>query len=272
MKRFRYVVCFMITFLNIFSLTACTKDETNNKYGVFIGLDRSQIEKLYDYDIVVIDAQYFTASDIELLHKNDTTVYSYLNIGSIEKFRKYYPQFQNLILSPYENWDDEYWIDVSAGDWQDYMFTLAGELSMLGIDGFFIDNGDVYDLYESNDIFEGLTIILKKIKTLEKPVIINGADAYVTDYMERFGSAADIMDGVNQESVFSSIDFDSQSYTENEQEVQIYFKEYIEACAADGMNVYLTEYTTDPRLIQSIKAYCTEKNFYFYIADSLELE
>lgn len=42
--------------------------------------------------------------------------------------------------------------------------------------------------------------------SLGKEVIINGGDVYVTEYRERYGTAKDIMTGVNQESVWSGID------------------------------------------------------------------
>ena len=44
------------------------------------------------------------------------------------------------------------------------MDTLAGKLKKKGVDGFFVDNCDVYDYAHKNDIFDGLTVILKKIR------------------------------------------------------------------------------------------------------------
>lgn len=76
------------------------------------------------------------------------------------------------------------------------MDTLAGKLKKKGVDGFFIDNCDVYDYAHKKDIFDGLTVILKKIRAMGKPVVVNGGDIYVTAYQSRYGSAADIMTGV----------------------------------------------------------------------------
>ena len=45
----------------------------------------------------------------------------------------------------------------------------------------------------------------------------------------------------------------------------------LQACKADGMDVYLLEYTTDHKLIHRIKKYCRKKKYDYYIADSLEL-
>lgn len=76
---------------------------------------------------------------------------------------------------------------------------------------------------------------------------------------------------LSQESVWSGIDFDKGTFHEQMSETRDYFCKYLEACKADGMEVYLLEYTTNPKLIQKIKEYCKEQDFHFYISSSLEL-
>ena len=240
-----------------------------NDYGVFLNADASSLEQLKKYDLIVIDAQYFTKNDIELLHQNGTRVYTYLNIGSIENFREYYTAYEKLTIGRYENWDEEKWVDVSDPDWQKFIEQLSQELFEKGVDGFFIDNCDVYYYAPRESIFEGLTAILQNIMTFDKAVIINGGDTYVTEYRERYGTIDHIMTGVNQESVWSAIDFDKGTFYEQTRD---YYCKYLEACQADGMDVYLLEYTTDKKLIPKIKKYCNEHDFHFYISNSLELE
>ena len=242
-----------------------------NDYGVFLNADASSLEQLKNYDLIVIDAQYFTKSDIELLHQNGTKVYTYLNIGSIENFREYYTSYEKLTIGRYEHWDEEKWVDVADPDWQKFMEQLSQELFEKGVDGFFIDNCDVYYYAPRESIFEGLTAILQNIMTFDKAVIINGGDTYVTEYRERYGAIDHIMTGVNQESVWSAIDFDKGTFYEQTKETRDYYCNYLEACQADGMDVYLLEYTTDKKLIQKIKKYCNEHDFHFYVSNSLEL-
>ena len=243
-----------------------------NDYGVFLNADASSLEQLERYDLIVIDAQYFTKSDIELLHQNGTRVYTYLNIGSIENFREYYTAYEKLTIGRYEHWDEEKWVDVADQDWQKFIEQLSQELFEKGVDGFFIDNCDVYYYAPRESIFEGLTAILQNIMTFDKAVIINGGDTYVTEYRERYGDINHIMTGVNQESVWSAIDFDKGTFYEQTKETRDYYCKYLEACKADGMDIYLLEYTTDKKLIHKIKKYCNERDFYFYISNSLELE
>ena len=242
-----------------------------NDYGVFLNADASSLKQLKNYDLIVIDAQYFTKSDIELLHQNGTKVYTYLNIGSIENFREYYTSYEKLTIGRYEHWDEEKWVDVADPDWQKFIEQLSQELFEKGVDGFFIDNCDVYYYAPRESIFEGLTAILQDIMTFDKAVIINGGDTYVTEYRERYGAIDHIMTGVNQESVWSAIDFDKGTFYEQTKETRDYYCNYLEACQADGMDVYLLEYTTDKKLIQKIKKYCNEHDFHFYVSNSLEL-
>lgn len=277
-KRIKQPVSLAVLFVLMLFIGGCffvkanqAKELEKNDYGVFLNADASSLERFKMYETIVIDAQYFTKRDIELLHQNGTVVYTYLNIGSIENFREYYTTYAKLAIGKYENWEEEEWVDVANPDWQKFIGQLSQELYEKGVDGFFIDNCDVYYYDPHESIFEGITAILQNMMTFGKAVIINGGDTYVTEYMERYGAIDQIMTGVNQESVWSSIDFDSGTFHEQTSETREYFSKYVEACKAAGMEVYLLEYTTNQKLIQKIKKYCKEHDFRFYISSSLEL-
>ena len=92
------------------------------------------------------------------------------------------------------------------------MGKLSKKLLKKGVDGFFIDNCDVYDYVKTKKNFKGLAKILKNIKRLGKGVMINGGDVFVTKYRKTYGSAKDIMTAVNQESVWSSIRFETGTF------------------------------------------------------------
>ena len=248
------------------------KQKEKKEYGVFLSIDSSQIKKLYGYRLVVIDAQYFSAKDIRTLHKKGVKVYTYLNVGSIENFRDYYKKYEYLTIGTYENWEEEKWVDVSNKDWQKFMGKLSKKLLKKGVDGFFIDNCDVYDYAKTKKNFKGLAKILKNIKRLGKGVIINGGDVFVIKYRKTYGSAKDIMTAVNQESVWSSIRFETGTFGKQPEDVRKYFSDYVQKCKKDRMEVYLLEYTKDKKLIRQIKQYCRKNKFHYYISDSIELD
>lgn len=259
-------------------MSGCSKNhnglETNTfkyDYGVFLSAEPSDISYMKSYRLVVLDAMYFSEEDIQTMHEMGQEVYSYLNVGSLEDFRDYYEQYSDLCLGDYENWPEEQWVDVSQKKWQEHTVSLAEAYAQKGIDGFFIDNCDVYYNYPSEEIFEGLSCILKEIHNICPNVLINGGDMFVTEYLDRNQSALDIMSGVNQECLFSSIDFEKEVFRERKEEDFLYFEEYVKRCAKDGQKVYLLEYTKDEKLIAKIRAYCDKQGFGYYISPTIEL-
>ena len=273
-KKYGLVIC-SITILIIIifiGISIVNKEDHEREYGVFLNLDASDMDRIEGYQTLVIDAQYFSKEDIMQLKEKGSTVYSYLNIGSIENFRTYYDAYSYLALGAYENWDEEQWIDVSSPVWQEFLVSLEEELLAKGIDGFFIDNCDVYYQYHTEDIFEGLTLILEHLMKYDISVIINGGDTYVMEFMDMHGSAHQIMTGVNQESVWGEFDFETGNYIAQSKDNREYFESYVEACRDDGADVYLLEYTTDFALKWKIKKYCAKNQFRYYISDSIELD
>ena len=241
-------------------------------YGVFLGINGDQANRLDDYRLLVIEPSEFTEEQIEELQAAGKTVYGYLNIGAIESYRPYYARFQNLALGVYENWPDENWVDVSSPVWQGFIIDELGkQLAEAGLDGFFLDNADVYYHYPSHEVFEGLVAILKGLKTYDIPLIINGGDTFVSECIDT-GMALSLFDGINQETVFTSIDFENATYGKQTEEERSYFQTYLAQVKASGLAVYLLEYGADPALVKEIDAYCEENGFLWYNAQSLDLE
>jgi Uncharacterized conserved protein len=241
-------------------------------YGVFIGTDPEQAGRFAGYDLVVIDAAYYAKADIDKLHREGTAVYSYLNVGSLEDFRDFFSDYQHLILGEYENWPGEYWVDVSAPEWQDHIQTQASQLVEKGVDGFFIDNADVYYNYHTATVFEGMTAILNMLGEYDVDIIINGGDVYVTEAVIEPGVPIVKITGINQECVFTNIDFENGRLIRQSAENKEYYQQYVEQCAKKGLAVYLLEYSEDVDLIRQIEEYCNVNRFGYYVSQSIDLQ
>ena len=240
-------------------------------YGVFIGLETADPKRLRPYRTVVIEPSSFSAEQIKALQAEGKSVYGYLNLGSLESFRSYYERFANLTLAPYENWPEERWVDVSSPLWQDFVVDeLGAAYAALGLDGFFLDNCDVYAYYPREEVFEGLCAMLRGLKQYRKPCIINGGDVFVSACMEK-GTAETLFDGVNQESVFTKIDFAKNRYTAQDAETRAYYLNYLARAKEAGLKVYLLEYRPTAKLAAEIRGYCKKNGFVAYIANEKEL-
>lgn len=242
-------------------------------YGVFLGLNPEDASVLSRYQTVIIDAQYFTKEEIAAVQRQGTKIYSYLNIGSIETFRQGYDSVQNCILSPYDNWPGEYWVDVSLAEWQRFVSFEAKSLAQKGVDGFFLDNADVYYLYPSESIYEGLNAILQDLNQYQLPVVINGGDVFVSRSVLNADAPNQVITGINQECVFTNINFDIDTLTRQDQNSTSYYQAYLEQCKETGLTVYLTEYASaDDPVSKEIRAYCNDQSFYYYISPSINLD
>lgn len=248
----------------------------NSDYGVFIGADKDVLNTILDdsgnYEIAVIEGQEFSADEISGFEVSGRRIYSYLNIGSLETFRPYYTDFEDDILGEYENWPDEYWIDVSDKRWQDYIAeTLAEELYKKGIDGFFVDNCDVYYHYQTDEIYDGLVNIMEQLNKYDVDIIINGGNDFVLRLI--LDGKSGLIDGVNQEGVFSSItDYDNDVFAKQDKDETEYFVQYLNMAQKAGLDVYLLEYTTDSGLAKEVETYCGREGFRYYISCSVGLD
>lgn len=254
---------------NNVNMTSDTQD-----YGVFLSLTGQEaIDASEDYDKVIIDAQNLSAEEIEEMQDRGQQVYSYLNLGSLETFRSYYDDFQHLTLKPYVNWENEFWIDASSEDWQEFhAVTLATEYLEKGIDGFWVDNVDVYYQFPTEEMYQGVEDMLTELMGYGKPVIINGGDQFVKEYLERNEHVDDILTGVNQETVFSAINFENRTLGTQKEITHEYYLDYLELMDQEGKEIYLLEYTTDSDLAEEIHAYTEDKEWAYYISDTIELD
>lgn len=248
--------------------------EQSDSYGVFLSLKgREAVTASEGYDTVVIDAQNVSADEIEEMQARGQDVYSYLNIGSLETFRPYYEDYESLTLKPYENWENEFWIDVSDENWQRFTaVTLANDFLEKGIDGFWVDNVDVFGQFPTEEMHAGVQYMLETLMGYGQPVIINGGDQFVRAYLRENQQVDAILTGVNQETVFSGIHFQTRSLTTQKEETRQYYMEYLEQMEAEKKDIFLLEYTTDSSLAAKIDEYAAQRGWRYFISDSIELD
>lgn len=271
-KLFIKIICVLILILSTALLSACSTSTFNSaeKYIVLIGEDPEITEKLSDIDLLVIDAEYFSQNDIARLRENGVReIYSYINIGSIESFRSYDTDFEKYTLGAYENWPEEKWIDVSAPEWQACTASRVDALVQKGVDGFFVDNTDVYYNYPQESIYDGILTILDYMNHTGRKIMINGGDCFVKKYLTTEKNV--LIDGVNQENVFTAYDFSKDVYTKNDQSTREYYTEYLDLAMSHGCTAYTLEYATVPAIRRQAAAYAGKHGYICCISDNIGL-
>lgn len=271
-KLFIRKIGVLVLILSTTLLSACSADPSDEaeKYVVLIGEDSEITEKLSDIDLLVIDAEYFSKNDIARLRENGIReIYSYINIGSIESFRSYDTDFEKYTLGAYENWPEEKWIDVSVPEWQACTASRVDALVQKGVDGFFVDNTDVYYNYPQESIYDGILTILDYMNHTGRKIMINGGDCFVKKYLTTEKNV--LIDGVNQENVFTAYDFSKDIYTKNDQNTREYYTEYLDLAMSHGCTAYTLEYATVPSIRRQAAAYAGKHGYICYISDNIGL-
>ena len=225
------------------------------------------------YQTLILDLQNFSKEQVSALHHAGVKkIYSYLDVGSLETYRPYFTRFQKLVRAPYENWEEEYWVDVSNISWQDFLVKeLASDLVQKGADGFFLDNTDVYAQEETPQTYEGLVRILEGLGDYHLPVIVNGGDLFVKKLIA--DHKQNLLRAVCQESVFSCIkDYKKNQFGRQDKEVRDDYLTYLQTCKKANLAVLLIEYTKDSKLEEEADSYCKKMGFCLFVSKSLGLE
>ena len=274
----------LLLFILLFFFSFPQKKEN---YGVFLGISMSsdtgeegltsddketdQLLFLAKYKTVILSPGSFTKKDLQYLHRAGTKAYAYINVGALEEYDPEYLRFKKLTLAPYENWEDESWVDVSDKEWQNYITEkIAKEIAELGFDGCFLDNFDVYYLFPEEKIYRGLDAVLGGLQKYKIPIILNGGDSYVSRAIEE-NSTNLLFQGVNQEDVFTAYHFDTDTSSLQDSDTRRYYQDYLEKAKNAGLSVYILEYMADDKLAHEISAYCKKNHFQWYNAPGIFL-
>ncbi|WP_068267449.1 hypothetical protein [Caviibacter abscessus] len=150
---------------------------------------------------------------------------------------------------------------------KDYSSKLANK----NIDGFFIDNADIYYISKNKKVYESIIEILKMIKKHNLPIIINGIDIFLKDALKK-NNINGLINAVNQETVFTRIDFNKRKFFKQKRNITNEYLKYLSKLKKIGIDIYLTEYTTDYYLVSKIKKYCKKHKYKVYVSDSIELK
>ena len=244
-------------------------------YGVFIGMEKKDLQQLTkSYQTMVLDATNLDKSDIKQLHSESQQIFAYLNVGALETSNSFYQDFKDLTFKPYDNWPDEYWLDVTDSAWQDFLVhKLAQILKDKGVDGLFLDNLDVYDHDQRPEVYASLVQLLKEFQTMNLPVIINGGSTFVSQFLaEDPQLARQLIYAVNQESVFLAYDFDADKPVQQTAEAEDFYLDYLNNLSQTGIQVFLIEYGADSYQADKILKQCQELDYSLYLAPSILLD
>jgi endo-alpha-1,4-polygalactosaminidase (GH114 family) len=201
--------------------------------------DPTERSKLFDYDLVVVDGEDAPLSLIDDLHDESAIVLGYLSVGTIEKWRSWYPD-----AKPYRGplWGDwgEWYAKVNNAGFRDLLVEdVAPGILAKDFDGLFLDNTDMVEAFPKQapgmeQLIAGLSVLVDTEGALL--FTQNGEDSlFEHDLLDHF-------DGWNREDVTSTYSFGQKRYRKLSANRIADNQVAIEAVAAEGLFVSATDY------------------------------
>jgi endo-alpha-1,4-polygalactosaminidase (GH114 family) len=172
-----------------------------------------------------------------------STVLAYLSVGTIERWRSWYPALKRYRLGAWEDWEDEFFADVSRAGLRDELTgSIAPSILAKGFDGLFLDNVDMIETRAHRAQRPGMRILVEELSEL---VHAGGGLLFAQNgawILRRLGLTASI-DGWNREDVTWTYDFDRRRYVRNRPAATRAALRELEAMAALGLQTTATDYT-----------------------------
>ena len=185
--------------------------------GMLKGEEAAVADRLGDYDVVVIDGEEASPGEVSALGDEGSVVLAYLSVGTIEKWRSWYPTVKRYRLAAWQDWKDEWFADVSKEGLRDALADeIAPAILAKGFDGLFLDNVDMIEPRKHKDQREGMRELVARLGDLvhADAGLLFAQNGYWG--FEKFGILADgHLDGWNREDVTWTYDFEKREYVHN---------------------------------------------------------
>ncbi len=199
--------------------------------------DAAEREAFDQADLVVVDGPSTSADALDALHQRGAVVLAYLNVGAIEPGRPWYPDARDngWLLDHWDDWD-EWYLDVTQPEVQDFLVDEAARELALGFDGIFLDNVDMVDTHPEQA--EAMVDLVADLDTTVGPDRVLFAQN--GDPVEL--GIVDHLDGWNREDVSGTYDFDTDTYRATSRKERTAAVEALRTLHARGVFVTATDY------------------------------
>ena len=233
-----------------------------------------KISKTSKPTILVIEPEDYTNKEVKAIRSKGYKLIAYLSIGTISTERSWYKQYSQYKLKRLDDWPKEYYMDMRARSWQQFLVNRAKALKKRGFVGWWLDNLDVYEEYKSNSMYTACESVLKKIKRIGGYVMVNGGSEFFDTSIDKKKNLSSMVDGVTQEEVFSLIkDYSGKGKFGRQSKSQSsFYQGLLQKLLKNKIQTYLLEYTRDDAVKKSIKEFCRKSKMTgYYISGNVNL-
>jgi uncharacterized protein (TIGR01370 family) len=211
--------------------------------GQLAGGPAEVAERLGGFELVVVDGELARADEVAALRDRGATVLAYLSVGTIERWRSWYPRLKRYRLGAWEQWEGEFFADVSRAKLRaEIAGRIAPPILAKGFDGLFLDNVDMIEARRHRAQRPGMRKLVVKLAQL---VHADGRLLFAQNGHHGLGRLGlfDALDGWNREDVTWTYDFDRRRYRRNGSGATRAALRELRDVRERGLTVTATDYT-----------------------------
>ncbi|WP_291864633.1 endo alpha-1,4 polygalactosaminidase [Maribacter sp.] len=197
------IIYLLLPFLGISQLQP--KDTLVDK--LFVCYGKVDPELIKGYELVVIESEHYTSSEIEIFNKNNKKVVAYISLSEANEYVSFYRHIEPFTLGKNDIWNSHF-INIKDKKAQEILLKVISRIKQKGIQGLFLDNLDNVSkwgkLHDQKDEF--ITFLNKIKKDNEELYLVQNAGLFITNELKK------ITDAIVVESVISAYDFKKKEY------------------------------------------------------------
>lgn len=136
------------------------------------------------FDLLILEGEHYSKSEISELRENKKIVLAYLNIGEIETYRPYFDLVKpDWLLEKNEDWPDHYFVNPSKKGWRNLLQKkVIPQYLDKGFQGFLFDSVDLASQSRFPEYHSAMVKLIKSLhKNFPKAIIILNNGEFLLD-------------------------------------------------------------------------------------------
>ncbi len=208
-------------------------------FAIGDGTLRGDLRSRYDdFDLVIVDGEDVSTTQVRELHASGALVLGYLDVGSIERGRSWFQQARPYRLDYWGDWG-EWYANVAAPEYRSLLAERVAPTMMdKGLDGLFLDNLDMIETHPAQA--RGMRTLVGR---LADEVHGNGKLLFAQNGDHVLGRMLTSLDGWNREDVGSTYDFHDGEYRRTSSADTAAAQQALRRIGARGVLTLATGYT-----------------------------
>ncbi|MDP5231333.1 MAG: endo alpha-1,4 polygalactosaminidase [Cellulophaga sp.] len=250
-------------FLLPFLATAQNATKSAKTDSFFICYGKIMPEKVFGYDVVILESQLYNTDEIKQFKAQNNTVIGYISLTEIHPTSTLYEKIKNYTFGKNDIWGS-YYIDIAKPQAQEIIYQEVDSILQKGFDGLFMDNLDNASQWGVlKDHKCSLVQLVKEIKKRHSSIyLMQNAGLFVAKDLKN------TTDSILIESVMTAYNFEKNEYAFREDTSKKNLLQELTTLKKEcKKQIYILEYAASEKMKETIETSLSKTTFSFSVAN-----